>query len=227
LLTLAALAPAAKASAGVQATVAVASDDRFRGRSVSQGRPTASLDISYDAQNGGYLGLEAAVVAAAHEGVRLLRVQEYAGYAVRLPAGPSLDAGVSHTDYTDYYSGDGSAAYTELYAGVVTRRFATHLYYSPDYFGRHDATLYGEVDTALRPAPGWRLSAHAGLLSLLSGARYAEVKPTQYDWRLGLAKSLRRFEIELSWSGAGPNPDYYGGEPRARSGAVVALKCAF
>jgi uncharacterized protein (TIGR02001 family) len=214
--------------AGIQATAAVASDDRFRGRSVSQGRPTADLDISYDAQNGAYLGLAAAAVAAQHDGLRPLRVQAYAGYAVRLPAGPSLDFGVSHTNYTEYYNGGGQGAgYTELYAGVITRRFATHLYYSPNYFGSHDATLYGEVDTTVNPAAGWRLSAHAGLLTLLNGPRPAELKSTQYDWRLGVARTLRRFEVELSWSGAGPDPDYYGGEPRGRSGAAVALRYTF
>jgi uncharacterized protein (TIGR02001 family) len=194
---------------------------------VSEGQPVASLDMAYDAGNGLYGGVAVTGVASHHEGPQFLQAQEYAGYVRRLTAGPSLDVGVTHSNYTEYWGGDGSDQYTELYAGVITRRFASHLYYSPNYVGRRGATLYGEVETAVRPARDWRLSAHLGLLTTLSGPETAGSRPTQYDWRIGLATALKAFEVEVSWSGAGPDPGYVSGAPHGRSGVAVALRRSF
>jgi uncharacterized protein (TIGR02001 family) len=220
------LAIASRAAAEVRIAAAIASDDRFRGRSVSQGRPVATLDLSYDAANGVYAGVAATGVAARYDGAQLLAIQTYAGYARRLADGPTLDAGVTHLSYTDYYE-QGGADYSELYAGVITPRFATHLYYSPNYFDRRESTLYGEVDTALRPAANWRLNLHAGLLTRLHEDAPTLTRPTQYDWRVGLARTLLGFEIELAGSGAGPDPDHYAGQPRGRAALVVAVRHAF
>jgi uncharacterized protein (TIGR02001 family) len=208
-------------------TAAIASDDRFRGRSISEGRPVASLDVSYDAPVGAYLGLTGTVVDARHDGLQPLALQAYAGYARELPAGPTLDLGVTHANYASYYGGGRSTQYTELYAGLITRRLATHLYYSPDYFGQGYSTLYDEVETTLQPARRWRLSLHAGVLAALSGSPPDHKRPTQFDWRIGLATTVRSFQAELSWSGAGPDRDYYGGEPRSRSGVALRLSRAF
>jgi uncharacterized protein (TIGR02001 family) len=227
LLALVAFAAAGRATAQVRTTIDIESDDRYRGRSVSQGRPTASLDLSYDAASGAYLGAAVTVVAARHEGLQVLAGQAYAGYVARLPQGPSIDLGVTQTHYSEYYSGDEEADFTEVYAGLITRLFSTRLYYSPNYFDRHQATLYGEADTAFRPAPKWRLSAHAGVLTRVSGTPFPGQKSTEYDWRLGLSRAVLGCEAEVAWSGAGPGRDYYGGESRSRSGVVVALRHSF
>jgi uncharacterized protein (TIGR02001 family) len=227
-LALVALGAAGRAAAQVRTTIDIESDDRYRGRSVSQGRPTAGLDLSYDAPGGAYVGAAVTVVAARHEGLQVLAGQAYAGYVARLPQGPSLDLGVTQTHYSEYYSGGEETDFTEVYAGLITRRFSTRLYYSPNYFGRHQATLYGEADTAFRPAPKWRVSAHAGVLTRISGAPIMPDQPvTEYDWRVGLSRSVLGCEAELAWSGAGPGRDYYGGESRSRSGVVVALRRSF
>lgn len=226
-LALAALAAPARAVAEVRAEAAVVSDDRFRGRSVSEDRPVASLDLSYDAPAGAYVGVAGSLVAARHDGLQPLALQEYAGWVVRLPAGPSLDLGATHTNYSEYYGGGGSAQYSEVYAGLITGRFATHLYYSPNYFGHDYQTLYGELDAATQPVRDWRLSAHAGVLTIVGGHRPAEIRTTQFDWRLGVATAVRSVDVELSWSGAGPDRDYYGGEPRARSGVALRLSHRF
>lgn len=226
-LALAAFFGPAHAAAQVRTTAAITSDARFRGRSLSAGRPAASLDLVYDAPGGIYLGASGALVAARRDGPQPLSLQEYAGYAVRLPAGPALDLGATHTNYTEYYGGGRPAQYSEIYAGLIARRFASRLYYSPNYFGAGYSTLYGEVETAARPARGWRLSAHLGVLTALHGARPPELRPTQYDWRLGLATAVRSFEVELAWSGAAPDRDYYQGAPRSRSGVALTLRRSF
>ena len=227
LLALLAFGSATRAAAEVHATVAIASDDRFRGRSVSQGRPVASVDLAYDAADGAYVGFAASGVVSRHDGAQFLSAQEYAGYVTRLPAGPRLDVGVTHLNYTEYYSGDETTQYTELYAGLITDRFTTRLYYSPDYFGRRNSTLYGEIETAVRPARNLRLTAHAGMLAYLTGSRPEGRKSSEYDWRVGLTTLVRGFEVELAWSGAGPDRDYYAGAPRSRSGVAVALRRSF
>jgi uncharacterized protein (TIGR02001 family) len=212
--------------AEVEGTATLASDDRYRGRSVSQGRPTAGLDLTFNADSGLYAGAALNVVAARHEGLRVLSVQEYAGFAKPLPAGPSLDFGVTHTDYSEYYSGQSPTHYSELFAGVITSRFASHLYFSPNYFGSGAHTLYGEVDTAVRPARNLRLSLHGGLLSYLS-YRPLGRRPVQYDGRVGLTTTVRGFEVEVAGTVAGPDPDLYGREPHGRAGVLVALRRRF
>jgi uncharacterized protein (TIGR02001 family) len=226
LLALALSAVARPAAAQLRGSVAIVSDDRFRGRSVSAGRPALSLDLVYDAPNGLYGGLAASGVASRRDGLQPLSLQEYVGYARRLPAGPTLDLGATHTNYSEYYHDARATAYTELYAGLVTRRFVTHLYYSPDYFGRDLETLYGEVDTAVRPGRGWRLSAHVGVLGYLSSPP-GFAAAVQYDWRLGVATAVKGFELEAAWSGAGPAPGFYAGAARGRSGAALALRRRF
>ena len=227
IVALVALGVAPRALAGPSVTASVASDDRFRGRTVSEGRPTASVDATFDAADGLYGGLALTGVATRHDGPQFLAAQAYAGFVKRLDAGPSLDFGVTHSNYSEYWGGSGPTQYTEVYAGVITRRLVSHLYYSPSYFGRHDATLYGELETAVRPARNWRLSAHAGVLTRLSGASPTRMRPTQYDWRLALATAVKAVEVELSWSGAGPDPDYYSGERHHHSGVALALRHAF
>lgn len=204
----------------------IASDARFRGRSVSEERPVASLDLSYDTASGAYGGINGAGVATSHHGLQPLTLREYLGYATRLNGGPTLDLGLTHAAYTEYYGGHGGTQYSEVYAGLAVRRFTTRLSYSPSYFGAHTRTLYGEIDSAVQPARNWRLSAHAGILTRLGGAAPAGVRPTQFDWRLGLATTVRSFEVELAWSGAGP--DYApNGRGQGRSGLALALRRDF
>src|SRR5436190_194451 len=57
----------ATAQAGV--AVSIFSDDRFRGYSLSDGRPVGILDLSYDAANGLYGALSGSVVATRHDGL--------------------------------------------------------------------------------------------------------------------------------------------------------------
>jgi uncharacterized protein (TIGR02001 family) len=211
------------AAAQVRASAEIASDARFRGRSVSENQPVAGLDVAYDAASGLYAGVAGDIAATSHHGVQPLSVREYAGWAHRLDAGPTLDLGLTHANYTEYYGGQGATQYGEAYVGVTARRLTARLSYSPSYFGSRIRTLYGEVASAVQPAPNWRLSAHAGVLTRVGGASPAPgVGPTQYDWRVGLARAIRSFQVELAWSGAGPDAVY-----GSRSGLVLALRRDF
>lgn len=226
LIELIALPATAQVLDGVSGSFTLASEDRFRGRAVSQERPTATLDLAYDAGNGLYLGGVAKAVAAP-VGPRALGGQVYAGYARRLESGPGLDAGVVYSSYTDYYRGLSATQYGEAYVGLFASGMSARLYYSPNYFDAHIKTVYAELEGALHPADQWRLTGHLGLLTVIRGKRPLGVATSQYDWRLGLARTLSAYEVQLAWTGAGPDPDYYAGRPHSRQAAVLSVSRRF
>lgn len=165
-------------------------------------------------------------MATSHDGLQGLSLREYLGYAKRLEGGPTLDLGLTHAAYTEYYGGRRGTQYSEVYAGLAARRVTARLSYSPSYFGSHTQTLYAEAASAVQPARNWRLSGHVGVLTRVGGAATAGLQSTQYDWRLGLATVIRSFEVELAWSGAGP--DYApNGRRQSRSGLALALRRDF
>jgi uncharacterized protein (TIGR02001 family) len=204
------------------ASISISSDDRFRGHSLSQGRPVAALDLSYDDATGIYLGGSATGVATAHSGLQFLGLEENIGYTHQLGMGPSIDVGLVHSHYAEYFSGGYATTYDEAYIGLITRHVATHLHYSPDYFGRGYATIYADLDGVVRPAEKWRLNGHLGLLTHMNGHR-----ASAYDWRIGVARQLGAFDVQLAWTGSGPAPDYYANRPQSRTGLAVVIACIF
>jgi uncharacterized protein (TIGR02001 family) len=223
-LSLLALGLAAPAAAQVGASLSVVSDYRFRGLSLSQGRPTVSLDLSRDDPSGAYLGASA-TVAGGHGGSRLLELQEYVGY-VRRTRGPwAVDVGLTNSDYARYGDRLPSVAYQEAYVGLVGQHLAYHLHYSPNYFGRPYGTLYSEVDGTLRTAKDLRLSGHLGLLTPTGGRR--DDRDLQYDWRLAIAAAVRGLDVQLAWTGAGPHPEYGARHGGKRSALIVGVSKAF
>lgn len=210
--------------------ISLASDDRFRGHSLSDQRPTASLELNYDAPRGLYLGGAATAVATAHDGLQPLGAQVYAGYVKSLADGRAFDLGLTHANYTDYYSGGRSTGYTEAFVGLTGQHFATRLYYSPSYFGGGAQTVYGEAEAIARPAPAWRLTAHVGLLQRVGGASGGWRDP-QYDWRLALARTVHGLDVQLAWTGFGPRPPEYApvasASAPARQTVVIALGHSF
>jgi uncharacterized protein (TIGR02001 family) len=211
----------------VGATVSIQSDERFRGRTLSDGRPVATLAASYDDASGVYLGAAGTGVATRGSGAQLLGFQEYIGYAHRLGTGPTLDVGVVNSNYTSYFSGKYSVDYAELYAGIITSHFSSHIRYSPDYFRKGVSSLYADIDGVAHPFTNWRLNGHFGVLRQLSGFRPPNAGPTRYDWRLGIARQIGAVDLQLSWTGAGPQSDYYDGGPHGRSAFVFGATYAF
>ena len=213
----------APAAAQLAASLSLDSDFRWRGVSLSDGRPAMSLDLSYDHSSGAYVGASGMIEEAPQAGVRFLGDVEYAGFAARSGGGPAWDIGVSHSEFETYSYGDYRVGYTELYAGVTSGRLSAHLYYSPDYFGEGMRTLYAELNGAVAPATDWRLFGHLGALTPLSGG--AEGQRERYDLRAGLARAFRRIELRAAFTavrGGRTPPD----EP-ARQAVVVGASLFF
>lgn len=212
------------AHAQLVTTLAVESDYRLRGRSLSAERPVAIASLAYDHPTGVYLAGSA--VGAFRNGPMLVSLQGNVGYARRLGSALSIDGGIVRSEYMSSYSDGRSAHYTELYLGLATRHLSSRLYYSPDYFRAGTETLYAEVEAAIRPVPNWRLNGHVGALTYLR-QRPAYSSRNQFDWRLGATREFGAFEVHATVSGGAPDRDYYARAPRDRTAFVVGAVHAF
>jgi uncharacterized protein (TIGR02001 family) len=221
----AALAPAARAQVAV--SVEADSDDRYRGVSLSDGQPTMSVSAAYDATSGLYGGVTGTAVATRHSGVQPLGYVVYAGYAGRLPGGASWDLGASDSQDLVYLEDKRYAQnYAELYAGVSKGDVSAHLYYSPQYLTDSGA-FYADVDGAWRPASGWRLFVHAGVLAVLKDDALAYHGQTRWDARLGVARQFGRAEARLAWTTTWPTPVYPPDVRQGRDTLVLSLAWFF
>jgi uncharacterized protein (TIGR02001 family) len=221
------LSGATPSAAQVAASVTILNDDRFRGRSLSEGQPVATANLSYDDASGFYLGGAVTGVDTAHSGPELLGIEGFAGYARRLDSGPTIDLGVTNTRYTDYFSGGSGVDYTEVYAGVIFNHFSSHIRYSPDYFRKGVSTLYTDLDGVVEPLDGWRLNGHIGLLTQLAGPRPAGSADAHEDWRIGVSHKIGSVDLQLAWTGAGPGGDYYAGHQHGHDAFVFGASYIF
>jgi uncharacterized protein (TIGR02001 family) len=212
--------------AQVAGQVSIQNDYRVRGYSVSDGRPVAILDLSFDHPSGVYLN-GTAVLAPPEDGWSALPALIGAfGYARRLSPLVSADAGVTRSEYFRTKDGAG-AGYTELYAGVTTRHLAAHLYYSPDYFRSGASTIYAEADGVIEPIDRLRLNAHVGVLNYVRWPGSGAPPPTQVDWRVGVSRQFGAISLSGAVTGGWPGQDYYGGEPHSKTGVVVGAGWSF
>jgi uncharacterized protein (TIGR02001 family) len=217
----------APATAQLNLGASLTSDYRLRGYSLSHGRPAASARIGYDDASGLFADGTAIVFLAPDDKLQWMGGIVAVGYARRLPGGLSVDAGVLRAQFSRQSSLGREGGYTEIFAGLSGRALAARIAYSPDYYWRDTATLYGRVEATARPAPRWRLSGHVGALTRLSGAPRFAIARTQYDWRAGVTHALGPVELDASLSGGGPNRDYYGTQTHSKTALVGTVRVSF
>lgn len=212
------------ASAEVGGTASIFSDARFRGQSVSNGDPVATVDVTYDDLSGFYLAGSGDVVLTSSS-PELLRVTANVGFARQLHSGLTVDGGLVRSEYSEQYSGGSRAHYTEIYAGVIVGPLSAHLHYSPDYFRPGTETAYADVAASISPAPGWRLDGHLGALVRLSGGYASDSRRTRYDWKLGIARRAGPFDLQIAWSGRESGGRAY--EPGSHGGSAVTFGAVY
>nr|WP_315383593.1 TorF family putative porin [uncultured Sphingomonas sp.] len=217
-----ALLSAAPAQAQWSGQVSATNDERWRGRSISAGRPAATLSLGYDDRSGIYADASA-TAAALPGGVSLVSAGVDAGYVWRLPGGRVLDLGVTRREFRSAAATSRQSGYTEAYVGIGGRSLSARLHYSPDYLWRDTTTLYATLDGVVRPAPGWRLLAHGGAMQFLGMVPRYSADRTQFDYSLGVAKRFGRIDAQLAWSGGAPGADFYRGAKHARRAVTLAL----
>lgn len=205
---------AGTATAQVGGNIALLSDYRFRGVSMSDGHPVSQLTLNYDDPDSWYWGVQASGVNL-HErgGTQWIA---YAGMARRLASGWSWEAGASRSVLPRDHGSD----YGEWYAGLAAERLGFRLYFSPHYVGRDTRTLYAEMNGFYPMPGGFKLVAHIGVLRPLPHAGM-EAASMRRDGSLGLAAALGDWNAQLAWvasSGGAPRSDHY---VEAASRAVV------
>lgn len=204
----------------------VASEDRFRGYSVSRGYPAAMISLSYDDAAGPYVEGSVMIAGNPSEGIRRARFEANAGYARRLKNGPTLDAGVVHAEYGGYRIYGARAVFTEVYAGMISEYVSAHVHYSPRYFERGVSTFYAEIDVSAPLTPRIRLSGHYGMLFGVAGAQ-ERVSGTLPDWRIGAGTDFRKLRFELALASGSHRRSFYGAAEKGRTALLVSIAAAF
>lgn len=217
---------AAPASAEVGATLTLASQERFRGYSVSDGYPAATASLSYDDSSGFYVEGSLMVAGNLSDGLERSRFEGNTGYALRLHNGPTLDAGVVHAEYTGYRIYGRQAVFTELYAGVITNHVSVHAHYSPNYFQKGVSTFYADVDGSVSLAPRLRLTGHYGMLFQLTGVHEQAGTNTQ-DWRIGMSTDVKRLSFELALASGSDKRSFYGAVKGGGTALIFSVSTAF
>lgn len=220
------LAPCASADPIASGTAVLLSNDVFRGRSVSAGRPVARVGATLDWQDGTYVGVVAASTWRGGE-ARLVSAQQFAGHAWRLDPNTSFDVGLVNTIYGRGSSSGRRVSYVEAYAGLTRRHVSTHFNLSPNYLRGGVWTLYADVDATVFQRDDWTVVAHGGAFAWLAGGRPPGAPTVHYDWRLGAARRIGRYQIEAAWAAGGPNKNFYRGRSRRAGGPLVSLTAAF
>ena len=225
LIVLAIQCLASAATAQTTARIAIQSDYRLRGYSLSDGNPVAIADVGHEFGGGFYAN--AAGILVYDDGPALLGGQANIGYARRLSPRLSLDLGIVRSEYTSELTGYYAAGYTEFYAGLATDNLAARVSYSPDYFRPDTSTLYGEAEAVIRPEEGWRINLHAGILHYLDGRPYSMAEATYVDWRVGATRQLAGFDLFFNLSGREPGGRLYGRPCCSGPALVVGISRPF
>lgn len=201
------------ARAQVSGSVALVSDYRFRGISLSDERPAAQLGVAYDGRGDWYAGALVSVVRPSQQA----RAQwlTYLGMTRPLRASLDWEAGLEYASI----AGDSGYAYPEAYLGLASEHYNLRVYYARNYFGQGSPALYAALDRHWRLSERLRLLAHVGLLRRNGGGDF-ESNHYRADARIGLAATWRDYHLQLFWTivrgSDEPYPFDYSRDDRAR-----------
>lgn len=216
--------------AQVSGEVAIVSDYRFRGVSLSEDHPALQGGVELDSGVGPYASEYVSVVPfGGRPGTTELTTT--LGYRLEPAAGLTIDAFASHYHYPktrdwDYFEANASlwwqaGARTALRAGLAYVPVQRHLRIDPAGSARNFYAMAG-VDREV-PGTPLTLTAEAGYeAGVMDGA----ARGGKLDWRLGSAVALGKFEVGLSYVGA-IRPDAADGEVRHERALVLQLGRSF
>jgi hypothetical protein len=216
----------APAAAEVGAVISAYTDLRYRGVSLSDGRPVGILDISYDATNGLYGALSGSLVASRHEGVKPLGLTVNGGYAARIGRHLSGDVGIVHSRYSHYSGVASGRTYTEIYAGLSSKFVGTRLSLSPNYVGKAAWTLHGEINGHVDLTSTLFLDGELGALIPLRGNTYSGSSRGLWDARVGMAKRVGRVSLHAAMSARAAGADVYGPSRHRRVALILGVSSA-
>lgn len=228
-LALFALTPA---QAEISSEVKLQTDDRFRGRSFSDGQPVIDGDISIDLASGIYAGGSVTFILAGKDTAGLQGFDAHVGYAARINEQVTVDLGIVGYSYTQRYGGNTDAQYAEIYAGISANDFSAYVHYTTNYLDKSIPVLYTELNFTRDIGDDYTVKAHAGLLTQTSGpARLGKevARSTRYDIRLAVSRPMLGFEAELALTYANAlrnpvkNDRYYREQWKGKSAITFSL----
>lgn len=189
---------ASSACAQFSGRVSLLSDYRYRGVSLSDGKPVLQLGAAYDHPSGGYAGILVSHLRYVHRSEPDTLLLPYLGYAWRLRPGLSAELGVQYSRFLETRWLD----YTEFYAGFSTDHFGGRIYYAKKYFG-YEPTLYAELNGTHKLTERLRALGHIGALRFSSGSWSGTGQDRyRYDARVGVGLALDAFDLQLTWGTA-------------------------
>ncbi|MFC5743532.1 TorF family putative porin [Dyella tabacisoli] len=216
----------AEAHAQVSGSVTLVSDDRFRGVSLSDGRPAVQVAIAYDHADGWYAGAFASSVRLEQGGRSGAQGLVYMGFARRISPGLSWELGSQYTRF----SGHEHYAYPEIYIGLASEHLSGRLYYTHDYFGSGTPMVYAELGSTRTLSDHLYLFGHVGMLRRNGhGPAHDDTSHYRFDIRAGIGTSLSGCDLQVSWitaRGAAGNPYAFGyplGTRSSRNTWMVSL----
>lgn len=222
------LCVSAPAAAQVAGAVAIDSDYRLRGYSLSGGRPVASARVGVDDKSGFYVDASALAVLTRGDDARFLGYQADAGIAKRLSDSWIVDLGLAHNRFRAAYPGGYRYTYSEGYVGATHGPISAYLFLSPNYYRSGTWTVYGQLEGAFAPAKDWTLAAHVGALEYLSTPEpYPLRHSALYDWRVGATRAFGDFELHVNVSGGGSGRQVYYGASHSRTALVAGGSLSF
>jgi uncharacterized protein (TIGR02001 family) len=200
-------------------SVAVVSDYRYRGVSLTDNDPALQGTINYDDRSGLYVGAFLSNVRFPFTSGRELQALSFAGYAWQLPSGVSGEVGVDYSSFTRTHGYD----YPELYWGFASGNLSGRLYYTPRYFGRFGDAVYGELNVTQPLADKVRIVAHGGVLHSSNYDGYAGSSDrATFDGRIAVSFDVEAFNVEIGWVGLSNSQAAYPFASNGRRNGVVA-----
>lgn len=192
------LAVAGFSHAEVSSTVAITSDYDFRGLTQTDEDPALQASVDYASDDGWYVGAWASNVDfPGYDGS--LELNLYTGYAGELDSGLGWDVGLV---WYVYPGSDSSATedkledFPEIYGKLSYNVFSAALWYSNDYGGADESSMYLEGGVDLPLPRDFSLGLHAGYSF---GDYWDDVEEKYVDYSIGVGYSLDNFDLSLRY----------------------------
>ena len=190
----------AAAAGSVSATVSLVSDYDFRGVTQTLNDWTPQLGLTWTADSGLYYGIWGSDVdfqeSCADDSLNC------AGYdrpstEVDAFAGFSGEGVVNYDFGLIYYAypNAGTINYPELYAGITKGALGLKVWYSWDYGGSGNYSVYTEANLTVPMGEEFTFLGHAGY-SKFDAAIGAD---DYYDWSAGIGYSVSNFDLSFKW----------------------------
>jgi uncharacterized protein (TIGR02001 family) len=208
--------------------VSLLSDYRFRGESLTDGRPAAQAGLAYDHESGLFLGT---LISNVHiePTATGLSGQVYGGYARPLGERKSWEVGAV-TYLFPHPSAPPDYDYSEVFVGASVNRLSARVYYSRDYFQSGVHAIYSEVSAEQPLSEQVALLGNIGYLRTGSPRRSVSVERggSQLDFMAGIGWNVASFTFEFGLTGTGSRRDTCpAGTGHCNTAAVVSISRSF